>query len=538
VAIIIRSNVINCSDGCEKMNNTYNPSTGWHIFLVTAFLALATSALNAKTYFVSMAGDDTNIGTLTSPWRTLDFAEDQLSAGDTLLIRGGTYTGFKINDVNGTLDNYIVFMNYNSESVTIDRGSRSKTISMTNASYVELNGLTITDSNGASAPSTADGLKTNAGCDYVTVKNCTIYNIGGEGIALTTFNHHHQYINNTIYDVGLSKDGYGIYMKGHDHVFRNNVVHDAYGYGIHMYASAGSVSNNLIENNMIYNNGRDDFFDPGRMSSPRPVGDGIIAAGDNHIIRNNLVYNNRVWGIRVWATNTQLFNNTVYGSGFDGIKIKNNTCTVKNNISYKNAGIDGGVDLLLSGSTASHNLFSTDPRFVDENNGDFRLKSDSPAIDAAQPIATFNTDIEGKRRLDNSWDIGAYELESGTSDSTSKSPSATIQLNQNIPLNKGTVEVTLTTSSNVIQIPHQFMLTDSRGNIITIALSGTVPGTRFQGSFMVDAAMAEGQALFSLSANALVDEDGLTGHAITSGSTIVIDQSPALPKNFKIVPHE
>jgi len=57
-----------------------------------------------------------------------------------------------------------------------------------------------------------------------------------------------------------------------------------------------------------------------------------------------------------------------------------------------------------------------DPRFVDLANGDYRLRSDSPAIDAGAGAvsAIVATDITGAPRPQGSaWDIGAYEYYSG-----------------------------------------------------------------------------------------------------------------------------
>src|SRR4051812_48525845 len=45
------------------------------------------------TAYVSTTGNDRNAGTIGAPWLTLRYAVSRLKAGDTLYIRGGTYTG-------------------------------------------------------------------------------------------------------------------------------------------------------------------------------------------------------------------------------------------------------------------------------------------------------------------------------------------------------------------------------------------------------------------------------------------------------------
>ena len=60
--------------------------------LVVTLLAVPAVA-SAATYYVATTGSDSNPGSVSAPWRTIRFAVSRLSAGDTLYIRGGLYTG-------------------------------------------------------------------------------------------------------------------------------------------------------------------------------------------------------------------------------------------------------------------------------------------------------------------------------------------------------------------------------------------------------------------------------------------------------------
>ena len=47
-------------------------------------------SLSAKNYYVATDGLDTNSGTITAPFATLNKAQSLVTAGDTVYFRGGT----------------------------------------------------------------------------------------------------------------------------------------------------------------------------------------------------------------------------------------------------------------------------------------------------------------------------------------------------------------------------------------------------------------------------------------------------------------
>ena len=48
-----------------------------------------------KTYYVATTGSDTAAGTSAAPWKTLQKAANAVAAGDTVIVRAGTYAGFR-----------------------------------------------------------------------------------------------------------------------------------------------------------------------------------------------------------------------------------------------------------------------------------------------------------------------------------------------------------------------------------------------------------------------------------------------------------
>lgn len=48
-------------------------------------------SLSARTYYIAVDGDDSNAGTLSDPFATLNKAQSLVLPGDTVYFRGGTY---------------------------------------------------------------------------------------------------------------------------------------------------------------------------------------------------------------------------------------------------------------------------------------------------------------------------------------------------------------------------------------------------------------------------------------------------------------
>ena len=74
----------------------------------------------ASSYYVSVTGNDaTGTGTLANPWKTIQKAADSMKAGDTCIIRGGTYRETVTMKTSGTSAKPISFQAYKGETVTV-----------------------------------------------------------------------------------------------------------------------------------------------------------------------------------------------------------------------------------------------------------------------------------------------------------------------------------------------------------------------------------------------------------------------------------
>src|ERR1017187_3738107 len=74
-----------------------------------------------STFYVSTAGDDSNSGAQTAPWRTVQHAADTVRAGSTVNVRGGVYEELvSIKASGNATDGYITFRSYPGETTVLD----------------------------------------------------------------------------------------------------------------------------------------------------------------------------------------------------------------------------------------------------------------------------------------------------------------------------------------------------------------------------------------------------------------------------------
>jgi hypothetical protein len=104
------------------------------------------SLAKAATYYVATSGNDNNNGSISTPFRTVQRGVDALTAGDTLYLRGGTYTEnvYKYN-LGGTAQNLITISGYPSESVIINGNHAAPALLLYYGSNLVIENLTLTN---------------------------------------------------------------------------------------------------------------------------------------------------------------------------------------------------------------------------------------------------------------------------------------------------------------------------------------------------------------------------------------------------------
>lgn len=374
---------------------------------VTAALLLCgfLSAAHATTYYVATNGNDSNSGTSTQPYRTIGKGVTRLAPGDTLIISGGTYVEPSINNKIPSGSSWaapVTVMASPGEIVVLrptTKGMPGINI-RAGRKFIRLVGIGID----LQLVADTNGVKVHEKASDIELSNLDIRNghgMLGSAIVVIAGSPRVTIRGSKLHDISqypVDKPGnHGIYMQGTFGLIEGNEIYNIQGYGIQLYSSIGNVNDNIVRYNTIRKTGQPTINTEG----------GIYAAsGNRNKVYGNLVYNSYGAGVVLKGDNNQFYNNTIYKSHSYGIQVTGNNHVIKNNIVFGNS---SNVSDRSSGTILANNLV-TDPSFVDASNGNFRLKSGSPAIDKGLDIAEVTLDLDGVARPQGaSVDIGAYE---------------------------------------------------------------------------------------------------------------------------------
>jgi hypothetical protein len=418
----------------------------FRILAVAAALWIASAAGSAaaplRTFYVDPAGNDSAVGSITSPWRTLQKAANTVRAGDLVIVRAGHYAGLYLT-TSGTATDPITFRGDPGAIVDTQNPTTPDGINLEGASWVVIENFTVTGVPRAGIRAVLN--------NHVTIRGNT-GDLNGRWGILTGFSDDLLIENNTM---TRSQAEHGIYVgnSGDRPVIRHNVVWGNNANGIHMNGDLsqggdGIISGAVVEGNVIHDNGV-------------AGGSGINCDGvQSSIIRNNLLYNNHASGISLYqidggqpARNNQVLNNTIVMASDArwAINVQNSSTgnVVRNNILYNQQSFRGSIAISadsLPGFVSDTNVimdrFSADggdtrvtlaawrsatgqdmhstiatpaALFVNFAGNDYHLSSTSPARDAGGTIANVTDDLESAPRPQGSaFDIGAYEFPAST----------------------------------------------------------------------------------------------------------------------------
>jgi len=411
------------------------------------FIQLFAVPVLATTFYVAQSGGDNNRScataqTLATPKATINSGVSCLSAGDTLIVRGGTYNENLTYIPSGTSwNNKVRIANYPGETVwmapvTGNDGTHIIWLDC-NCSYIEIDGINMDgracmvncpEGQGALWISTNNGNQPH----HVRFKNAEVINVGSQNGVLTGSHSFPGQIGSSEFqnlyihgggrpgECGFGCASYAIYVNSPNNLIENCELYDTSGAFVQIYSKLGEANGNIVRNNRMH--------DLSRTGDPSEVW-GIVITGANNIIYNNLIYNITKYGqqyvgdaaIALTNTGNKIWNNTIYNVANAGITVSldagGNPATnneIRNNIVYITGTPayygDGGI-----GTIQDHNLFGINPLFVSTGSANFKLQSGSPARNTGITVSTVTTDLVSIPRPQESvFDIGAYEFVAGS----------------------------------------------------------------------------------------------------------------------------
>lgn len=289
---------------------------------------------NGDTLYVSTSGSNSNNGEQNKPFATITFASEKAKAGDTIIIKSGTYSENVKIMRSGTADKPITFMGetgaiINGASIDLSNGGDANGLfEVSGQSHIHIENITIKNSN-------HHGIAINSGnkshVSHISIKNCKIIDIDGAGI------------------LAYGSYPFNGYKMSHIIIDNNTLIRTQKGVftGNHRYHEnltvGGGVENFSIINNHV--NAEDVEHESGA-----PLGIDVKDGVRNGNIINNTVENIPSSGIYVdgfydGAYNIEILNNSVNNVNGYGIDIASERGGAIQNIVVKN-------------NTISHTQFS------------------------------------------------------------------------------------------------------------------------------------------------------------------------------------
>ena len=459
----------------EKLNGAIMKDT-----TATGLASLA-AASGSGAYYISPSGNDSNTGTIGSPFKTLDKLSTVMVAGDICYVRGGVYRISKaasvdnriyIQNLNGTSANHIVIQNYPGESPIFNLDDVACTgypigINVENCTYIDIIGLRVTGLLGTSVQGLAAGW-VMSNCQHFKVEHCELdhsdsygfvtANASSDGLYLNCDAHHLQ-------DPPSYGGSNGFQCTGGDLstniTFRGCRAWWISDDGFDFFNTNGVFT---MENCWAFWNG----YVPGTFNTAGD-GDGFKLGPTNtnqttnllKTLTNCIAFENRVFGFdqngdNVAGHNSKItmYNCNAFNNGSKGFFFGYNTSIqqiFKNNIS--NTGINGSE--IKSGPNVSNNTWNGG---VTLTNADFLSVSSAGADGARQsdgslPNINFLKLVTGSDLIDagvnvglpytgSAPDRGAFESGSAAPTPTNQPPVANAGADKTIVLPVSSVSIT------------------------------------------------------------------------------------------------
>lgn len=300
------------------------------LFLICTFLSTCLSA--QVQYYVSLSGNNSNVGSLLQPWQSIQFAIDNSIPGCTINVMGGVYSENVVVSVSGTAGNPITIKNYNNQAAVLTGlfSSGLPLLYISNQNYIIINGLEFTNY----VQNDAQGILVDGVCDHVEIRNTKIHDI------------HFSSNPNDVPNANTNSQPLIVYGDDANTAITNLIISGNEIYNCRTgYSEALAVNGNVdgfeISGNRIHNNSNIGIDVIGHEGTcPNPANDQA---------RNGIVKWNKTWSnVSIYTTSAGIY--------VDGGK----DCILENNICYDNgSGIEVGCEAVgqsTSNITVRNNL--------------------------------------------------------------------------------------------------------------------------------------------------------------------------------------
>jgi len=329
--------------------------------------------------YVATSGSDSNSGTQSAPFLTIEAASRAAKPSTTIHVAAGTYSGNISTGATGTTSAHIIYISDVAQGAKIV-GTGTGIAWINSGNYIEVSGFDISTSGSLGFYSTGS---------YGSIHNCLVHDImlsggknGNGGAAIDFIGSNWTVYDNIIRNIDIARVSgdssvQGIYIAGANALVHNNLISGVAAYGIQQWHGA---TTSIIVNNTVFNS----------------FGGILIGAGDggalangsqNNYVANNISVNNVGYGIREYGVTSK---NTYV----DNLVFNNQTNTAI-----------GNTGDVISGTIIANPLFVS---YLANGTGNYRLQPGSPAIGSGTPINAPITDL-----VDAGWsgtkpNIGAY----------------------------------------------------------------------------------------------------------------------------------
>jgi hypothetical protein len=307
---------------------------------------------NGPDYYVNgSSGNDGNNGSFAHPWKTIQYAVDHTSSGNSINIMAGVYapaTGQIIIANKNTAGQWYTIKNYNNDRVVIDGTNCptsvyiNATIELKNSRYVHITGITVNHSAKGGITLMASPIS------FVSIDHCTISNSSSfafkavYGLNNITFEYNYVYNNfNDWSNTLMSQE-----TLSFEHIITFSINHNTlrgnHAENIDMKGGCkyGSVCYNTINNTGGY-------VMKGGMAT---WGGPAIMIDSRGITQNVSIYNNNIYG-----NNSGISMNTEDTGHYEYIYVYNNVVNITAAGSAPT--YNGRVGLLLSNTGYSTEMF-------------------------------------------------------------------------------------------------------------------------------------------------------------------------------------